>query len=121
MPAFAPALIPDAAAVILAPAFKRGLGYSVTQWLQRCRDDLAQLWTGGGYWLISEVQDHAGGRVLHLVASAGTYNLALIREVEAWGRANGCTKVIFSGRPGWRKRAENDGFKLASIMMTKEL
>ena len=68
--------IRKAAEDALRPAFAHSDVANVSDWIQRCIDDQAQLWRLRGYWLISEVQDTKNGRAVHLVFSAGVYERA---------------------------------------------
>ena len=49
--------IRQAAEDALRPAFDHSDVAYVSDWVQRCIDDKAQLWRLNSYWVISEVQD----------------------------------------------------------------
>jgi len=122
---FKPDQVPDEAVEALRPAFARfgldGAYYTPEYWVQRCREDTAQLWRSddGAYWAVTEVFDTAKGRVLHEVASAGSYRKSLFEEGEAWAKSVGCTKARTEGRPGWKKRLPD--YKVVAMTFEKEL
>lgn len=116
---YLPSDIPAEAHGALSPAFDRSYVHSTEEWLQRCRDDLAQLWRHNGYWGITEVLETRAGRVFHMVASAGDYEDALVEEMEAWARAQGCSRVLSTVRPGFaRKRTD---YRVKTMTLEKEL
>ena len=116
---YLPSTIPDEALAAISPAFEYSDDQSPEDWIQRCREDLAQLWRRNDYWLISEVRDTKHGRAVHLVFSAGVYEHELVDEVNTWARSVGCVRSYFTGRPGClRKRAD---YKLRTVTMDKEL
>lgn len=43
------------------------------------------------------------------------------KQIEAWGRSQGCTEVEFCGRLGWQKRLKKEGYKTIYLGMTKQL
>jgi hypothetical protein len=66
--------------------------------------DIEQLWfINGQAWALTRV----------ILGKSG----ALV--VEGWAKAQGCTKSIFTGRMGWKKRAH--GYKPKRITFCKEL
>ena len=103
----------------LRPAFDHSDVAQVEPWVQRCADDLAQLWRLNGYWVISEIQDTLKGRAVHLVFSAGVYEPALVDEINAWAKSKGCTHSYFSGRPGCQRKRPD--YRVKYITMQKEL
>lgn len=116
---YTPDTIPPEARAALLPAFDHADDQDVDTWLQRCRDDLAQLWFQDGYWLISEVRQTKRGLAVHLLFSAGQYTPALVDEVNAWAKSIGCVRSYFSGRPGCMRRRPD--YRLRTVTMDKEL
>ena len=53
--------IRHAAEDALRPAFDHSDVANVSEWVQRCIDDKAQLWRLRAYWVISEVQNTKNG------------------------------------------------------------
>lgn len=116
---YLPNSIPTEALEALTPAFDRSYVHRADEWLQRCRDDLAQLWRHKGYWALSEVVETRAGRMLHLVASAGHYEPALVDEMEDWARMQGCRRILSTVRPGFaRKRSD---YRVKTVTLEKEL
>ncbi len=62
-----------------------------------------------------------GEKVLHVVTTAGdnsnAWLPALIAKFEAIATTEGCAKVTMSGRPGWTKKVNKFGFKVAHVTM----
>lgn len=104
---------------VLASAFDLSYEHSVDQWLDRCEKDLAQLWTDGSYFILTEVSDSKAERIIKLVASAGSFSQRLHDEVEMWARAVGCKKCVFTGRRGWVRRFRD--YKCKAVTLEKEL
>lgn len=92
---------------------------TATQLLDRCDQDLAQLWRLKDFWAVSEVVDTPRGRAIHFLAAAGRYEPALVAAMERWARAHGCTAAYFSGRRGWARKLPD--YAPAAITLTKEL
>lgn len=116
---YTPTTIPAEAVDALWPAFERSDVLDASQWVQRCREDVAQLWREGDCWAITEVQDTRKGRAAHIVALAGTYTNTLLHEIEDWAREVGCSRIFYTGRRGWL-RAQPD-YKLRCVTAEKEL
>ena len=104
---------------VLDKAMARCANITAAQLLDRCEQDLAQLWSTGDYWAVTEVFDGKDGRAIHCVAAAGPYSPALTDEMERWARAKGCRWAYFSGRKGWVRKLPS--YEIASITMKKEL
>lgn len=116
---YTPSTIPAEAADALRPAFDRYGLHDAATWIERCRDGQAQLWAHGALWAITEVHDFASGRICHIVAMAGEFNHALLTEIEAWAKRNGCQKLHFTGRKGWERRLPE--YQHIAIVMQKEI
>lgn len=116
---YRPADIPPEAEAHLAPAFARSDVLDGLEWLQRCRDDLAQLHRAGDFWAITEVLDTRQGRAVHIVAAAGAWNARLVPEIESWARTLGCERCFFTGRPGWMRRMAD--YRLRTVTLERKL
>jgi len=116
---YLPPVIPEEAAAALRPAFDRYSLHDAETWVQRCRDDLAQLWRVGSLWAITEVHDFASGRACHICAMAGEFDAALMSEIEEWARGIGCVRIHFTGRKGWSRRLPD--YQQIAIVMQKEI
>ena len=103
----------------LMPAFDRSRNLDISEWMDRCKADQAQIWFKDGFWLMTQVQPTKEGRALHIIAAAGNYNHDLIAEAEDWGRSQGCASVFYTGRPGWIRR--EPGYTLKTVTMQKDL
>jgi hypothetical protein len=114
-----PSAIPDEAAEALQPAFDRSDMAEVSDWIELCKKDQAQLWRLNDYWVMTQVMDTKKGRAVHLAYSAGVYEPGLVTEIENWARGKGCKLAYFSGRPGTQRRRPD--YRLRYITMDKEL
>lgn len=116
---YTPSTIPPEAVAAIAPAFDRYGMHESSEWVQRCRDDLAQLWRVGQCWAITEAYDCKQGKVCHIAALAGEFTHEIMQSIEAWAASIGCTKVLFTGRKGWAKRLPD--YTQTAIVMAKEI
>lgn len=116
---YLPSNIPDEAILALRPAAQCSDVSKAEEWVHQCKQDLAQLWREGEFWLVTQVVHLRDGVALKIVAAAGEYAQSLVQEAEEWGRSIGCKKVFFTGRRGWEKVAP--GYRLRAVIMEKEL
>lgn len=116
---YTPDTIPTEAAAALAPAFVHSDVDSADGWIERCKQDTAQLWRVDGVWALSEVVRLKDGLGIHIVAMAGEYTPEVMAEIESWGKSKGCTRAYFSGRRGWERRLPD--YKVRCITAVKEL
>lgn len=103
----------------LSCAFDRSFTHTLPEWIERCKRDLAQLWQHGELLAVTEVLNTKTGRALHIVAMAGVFDQALMTEMETWGKSQGCTYSIFTGRRGWTRRLPD--YSLKTVTMVKGL
>ena len=87
-------------------------------------NDREQLWSiHDQAWAITRVVQGKTDRILEIVAMSGSgiaqWNVEFFDRVESWGKANGCTQSVFTGRVGWVKKAP--GYKQKRITFVKEL
>jgi len=116
---YTPSNIPEEAIEALTPAFEwAGVG-SASDWVQRCREDLAQLWRVGDFWAITEVCQQPYGLGVHIVAMAGDFDHEIICEIETWAKAIGCRKSYLTGRKGWARRLPD--YRLTTVTCVKEI
>lgn len=116
---YTPQTIPDEAADALRPAFERSDVFAEQEWVDRCRNDVAQLWRDGDCWAITEVQATKKGLAANIVGLAGEYSDSLVEEIENWARSIGCGKIFYTGRQGWLRRKPD--YKLRCVTAEKEL
>ena len=85
----------------------------------------AQIFLSEHAAMIAELKRYPGGaRVAHCLVAAG--RMAEITDVirprvEAWGRANGCTKAIVESRAGWMKVLKPHGYEIFQVSVMKDL
>jgi hypothetical protein len=85
----------------------------------------AQIFLSEHAAMVAELKQYPGGaRVAHCLVAAGRMEeiTDVIRpRVEAWGRANGCTKAIVESRAGWMKVLKPHGYEIFQVSVMKEL
>lgn len=114
-----PSSLPADALAAIKPAFDRYGMHDPWEWIQRCRDDLAQLWRVDDVWAVTEVFDCQAGRVCHIVAMAGDFTQEIMQRIEFWALEMGCRKMLFTGRRGWARRLPD--YSQTAIVMEKVL
>lgn len=106
-------------------AFEQSEADTAANHLFALTQDDEQLWSiHDQAWAITRVtQCRSGFAVLEIIAMGGAgldqWGSEFFEVVESWGKSNGCTKSIFTGRLGWRKRAP--GYRPKRITFVKEL
>jgi hypothetical protein len=85
-----------------------------------------QFWPGVQSAMITEIIEYPKFKVLHCFLAGG--NLAeievMVPVVEEWGREQGCTRAMFTGRRGWERSFLTQpryGYEPYAISFTKEL
>jgi hypothetical protein len=113
------AQVEQAACCGLEPAFEESDTDAASDWVLRCKLDLAQLWQCGELWAVTQVVRGKHGLILQIVGVAGRYDRGLLNSIESWGRRIGCVRVYFTGRRGWLRR--EPGYRMATVTAFKEL
>lgn len=116
---YTPSTIPVEAVDALRPAFDYCDDQYVEDWIAMCKEDKAQLWRKGDYWLISMVVQTKRGLAIDLKFSAGVYEPDLVDEANAWAKSIGCVRSYFSGRPGCARRRPD--YRIRCVTAEKEL
>lgn len=83
-----------------------------------------QYWPGPNSAILTEIIQYPQKRVLNFFLAGG--NAAEIEtmypEVEAWGRARGCTGAAFTGRKGWERTfLKHRGWEPKLVVFEKDL
>jgi hypothetical protein len=85
----------------------------------------AFLWARGHAALVAEIRVFpTGTKAASFVVAAGDREELvneLAPQVEAWGRANGCSVALIESRPGWEKVMKGHGYSLFQASIVKEL
>jgi hypothetical protein len=84
----------------------------------------ARLWPGAASALVAAVEQDPGERRL-LVWLAGGERRELedevLPQVEAWGRAQHCRRVLVIGRAGWERTLKPKGYAPLARIIAKDL
>jgi hypothetical protein len=83
-----------------------------------------QFWPGHTSCVVTEILEYPQHRCLNFFLAAG--NLAELQamapKLEEWGRSQGCTKAVLSGRRGWeRSFLVNEGYEQKLVVLEKVL
>lgn len=82
-----------------------------------------QFWSNDRCAVVTEIITYPRKRVFHIFLAGG--ELSAIRELEAgaveWAKQYGCTDIRLSGRKGWLKALQNDGWELKFTTMSKRI
>jgi hypothetical protein len=116
---YTPSTIPEEAVDALRPAFDHCDDQYVEDWIAMCKEDKAQLWRKGDYWLLSMVVQTKRGLAIDLKFSAGVYEPELVDEANDWAKSIGCVRSYFSGRPGCARRRPD--YRIRCVTAEKEL
>jgi len=83
----------------------------------------AQLWVGETAAMVTQCVDEPAGRSLHVWLAGGDLAeiLRLKPGVEAWGRAQGCSRVTLNGRKGWARVLRPLGFVIVGDELVRRL
>ena len=69
---------------------------------------------------ITQIQIHPKYKFLRIVLQAGQLaSVGHLKQIEQWGKSQGCTKVKLTGRRGWKRVLP--GYKETLIKLEKEL
>ncbi|HXA40307.1 MAG TPA: hypothetical protein VNW53_15020 [Phenylobacterium sp.] len=84
----------------------------------------ARLWPGAASALVAAVEQDPGERRL-LIWLAGGERQELegdvLPQVEAWGRAQRCRRVLVIGRAGWERTLKPHGYAPLARIIAKDL
>ena len=80
----------------------------------------AQFWPGEDSAVVTQVVEYPRAKQLHVWVAAG--NLAgleaMVPEIEAWAKEQGCTGATMIGRPGWERTfLARMGWKRTAVLM----
>lgn len=81
-----------------------------------------QAWPSRDSLLITELVCYPRKKMLRVVIAAGEIReiLSMIPIVESWAKREGCSGVLFTGRPGWKRILAGHGYRSLGIVMTRE-
>lgn len=71
-----------------------------------------QAWTNGDSLVVTEVQQFPRGNMLNVFLAVGNLEevMAIQPELEAFGRAHGCSTMRMEGRKGWARVLPHHGW-----------
>jgi hypothetical protein len=84
----------------------------------------AQFWPFSRSAMVSLIFDEPQAKSLHQWLIGGDLGQVLgeMREtIEAWARAQGCTRLLGAGRRGWERVLKPYGYEVAAVVYAREL
>lgn len=109
---------------LLEPAAKRNGLYTETSVVKALGKGELQLWIAGSIAALTEIAQYPGIKQASVVLMGGKgwdESLPCLDVLEAWAKANGCKRFVNAGRPGLSKKLKGRGYRMASIVMVKDL
>ena len=81
-----------------------------------------QLWPGEEGCAVTEIVNYPNKKVLHVFLAAGDLKRITNMHEDAveWGKSQGCNGMSLSGRSGWKKILEKEGWKQQQVVLVKE-
>lgn len=82
-----------------------------------------QFWPGDKSAVITEIQIYPQTKVMHIFLAGGDLEelLQMEKSVRAYAQTIGCNSMSISGRRGWLRIFERDGWKEVCTTIAKEL
>lgn len=82
-----------------------------------------QFWPGEKSAIITEIQIYPQTKVMHIFLAGGDLEelLQMEKSVRAYAQTIGCNSMSISGRRGWLRIFERDGWKEVCTTIAKEL
>lgn len=85
------------------------------EWLDIVRgvhDFRMQLWANDKAAAITEIIDFPQKRVLNVFLAGGDMDhlMDMLDSAKAWGKGEGCSEIIMSGRKGWLRVLDKQGW-----------
>lgn len=82
-----------------------------------------QFWPGEKSAVVTEIQIYPQAKVMHIFLAGGDLEelLQMEKSVRAYAQTIGCNSMSISGRRGWLRIFERDGWKEVCTTIAKEL
>jgi hypothetical protein len=82
-----------------------------------------QFWPGEKSAVVTEIQIYPQSKVMHIFLAGGNLEelLEMEKSVRAYATTIGCNSMSISGRRGWVKIFESDGWQEVCTTIAKEL
>jgi len=82
-----------------------------------------QLWPAPEGCIVTEILTFPRRKILNIFLASGNLNQILVMhdDLYDWAKARGCDGGMMTGRPGWERVLEKDGWKRKWVTMTKDI
>jgi hypothetical protein len=96
---------------------------SETQLLEAIITGQAQLWVGERCAMVTQCVPEPAGLCIHAWLAGGDLEeiKAMVPGIEAWARAAGCDYATITGRTGWLRALQPQGYSVAGSELKKDL
>lgn len=101
--------------------------YFYEEWadlVESVRQGKSQLWSSDRAAAITEIMRRQDGGKTLVVTYAGG-ELAGILDMQAsaaaWGRAQGCDKMMVTGRKGWARALRGEGYRQTQCVLERDI
>lgn len=83
----------------------------------------AQLWTDDNCAVVTQILLYPDYRALDIWLAGGDLEeiIGLLPGAERFAQEHGCTKVEVTGRKGWQRALQTEGFKPTMVTLEKDL
>lgn len=84
----------------------------------------AVFWPGEHSAIVTQFWETREGKALHYWLCGGNLSEIVDRmqpQIDAWGKAQGCTRALICGREGWRKVMRRFGYEPLWTAMERQL
>lgn len=80
-----------------------------------------QLWPAENSCIVTEITVYPRKKVLHVFLGGGELNeiLGMHESVVQWAKDHGCSSLTMTGRKGWVKALQHDGWKSQLVLLEK--
>lgn len=91
---------------------------------EMCMAGRAQLWPSKNGVVITTITPFPKTKMLQVWLLGGDFQEVFSEwndVIESWAKEQGCDTLFVNGRKGWERRLKKQGYKFASVVMTKPL
>ena len=110
---------------MILPILEQENAHDMESIQRRLSKNYARLFRNETALIVAEIQAYPLARVTNIWLGAGDLNgiKNLLPEVEVFAKEQGCSRLEFTGREGWKRWTEDNnlGWTMKNIVMKKEI